>query len=144
MALAALTVAALVATPGCRALHHSAHHAHIRPGHGVQSSAAPGAAGTVHGRLVLVGGMSDTPPRGVSGLVTLTGVTTVRVDTGPRGWWTISAPAGRYRVAGSSPSFQVDSESDPQVGGPPGPCIGPTVTVQPGRTTLVEVSCIMK
>lgn len=135
-----LTLAALLLTGGCR-LNHTAPKL-IRGGHhGHSSTSSAPNDGTVHGQLVLVGGPAPGGREGLPGVVTLTGVVTVRVEAGSAGRWSASVPAGHYRVAGSSPQFQSDNPSDPQLGSPPGPCAGGSVTVVPGRSTQVDVFC---
>jgi DNA-directed RNA polymerase specialized sigma24 family protein len=67
-----------------------------------------GDVGSVSGRLLAVGGPSDTPARPLPGTVTLTDTLSKQrhsVTFGGEGTFTLSVPAGAYEVVGHSPQY---------------------------------------
>lgn len=139
---AAAIVAAVAVTVPFLTSAGDAHHRVPSTGY---VSVAPSGDGTVTGMLRLVGGPApgiDEPASGVVYAFTsssLSGTQIAKAKTGSDGSFHLNLPPGTYYLAGTSPSFSIDSPPST----PPCRADGPVV-VSEGSISQVDVACPMK
>jgi hypothetical protein len=123
-----LLVAATALLSGCSGAASDA-------GSSVTASPTPSSQGTLHGRLIRVGGPAPGAAVPLAGAVTISGPTASRdVTVGTDGTFSIDLPPGKYTILGHSPLVLVDNV--------PMSCPGTKVAVvRGGSPTEVDAVC---